>query len=155
MNGGQMDNGPDGTPGRIRYHWRRGWTLFSNTPIYNDGAGGDNCGYNLAAWLTGSGTVEYHGNTTGSIPFNTLTNNLNIANPTNTFKGTWNIVSGILLGSAPGSAGHKHDCHRRLATVRQRRAGDDLRHQQPETAISSFTGKCSCTSKRHVPKCVY
>jgi len=104
MNGGQIDNGPDATP--VGYVTMGGEVdIFSNAPIYNDGAGGDNCGYNLAAWLTGSGRVEYHGDTTGSIPFNVLTNNLNISNPTNTFKGTWNIVSGILLGSAPGALG--------------------------------------------------
>ena len=104
MTGGQIDNGPDGTP--VGFVTIGGEVdIISNTPVYNDGAGGDNCGYNLAAWLTGSGTIEYHGNTTGSIPFGTLTNNMNVANATNTFKGTWNVVSGILLGSAPGSLG--------------------------------------------------
>ena len=104
MNGGQIDNGPDGTP--VGYVTIGGEIdINTNAPIYNDGAGGDNCGYNLAAWLTGSGTVEYHGDTTGSIPFNALTNNLNISNATNTFKGTWNIVSGVLLGSATGALG--------------------------------------------------
>jgi len=104
MNGGQIDNGPDGTP--VGYVTIGGEIdINTNAPIYNDGAGGDNCGYNLTAWLTGSGTVEYHGDTTGSIPFNTLTNNLDISNPTNTFKGTWNIVSGVLLGSTSGTLG--------------------------------------------------
>jgi hypothetical protein len=104
MNGGQIDNGPDGTP--VGYVTIGGEVdIFSNAPIYNDGASGDNCGYNLTAWLTGSGTVEYHGDVAGSVPFNTLTNNLNISNPTNTFKGTWNVASGILLGSAANSLG--------------------------------------------------
>jgi hypothetical protein len=107
MNGGQIDNAPDGSPlflvgdmtlaGEV--------DIFSNAPIYNDGAGGDNLGIKVTAWLTGGGSVEYHGDTTGSIPFSSLTNNLNIANATNTFTGAWKIVSGILLGSAPGSLG--------------------------------------------------
>ncbi|HXI69920.1 MAG TPA: immunoglobulin domain-containing protein [Verrucomicrobiae bacterium] len=104
MNGGQIDNGPDGTP--VGYITIGGEVdILSNTPVYNDGTGGDNCGYNITALLTGNGTVEYHGDTTGSIPFSALTNNLNIANAANTFRGTWNVVSGILLGSAPGSLG--------------------------------------------------
>ena len=49
--------------------------------------------------------MNINGDTAGSVPFNTLTNNLNISNTTNTFKGTWNIASGILLGSAASSLG--------------------------------------------------
>ncbi len=104
MNGGQIDNAPDGT--FVGYVTIGGEVdINSNAPIYNDGAGGDNAGVYLSAWLTGSGSLEFHGDLAGTIPFLTLTNNLNIANPTNTFRGTWNIVSGILLGSAPGSLG--------------------------------------------------
>jgi hypothetical protein len=104
MNGGQIDNGPDGTP--VGYAIIGGEVdINSNTPVYNDGTGGDNCGYNMAALLTGSGTVEYHGDAAGSILFSALTNNMNIANVANTFKGTWNVASGILLGSAASSLG--------------------------------------------------
>jgi len=104
MKGGQIDNGPDGAP--AGYITIAGQVdIVSNTPVYNDGTSGDNCGYAITAWLTGSGTFEYHGDAAGSIPFNTLTNNLNINCPTNTFNGRWNIVSGILLGSASGALG--------------------------------------------------
>ncbi|HEY4414106.1 MAG TPA: immunoglobulin domain-containing protein [Verrucomicrobiae bacterium] len=104
MNGGQIDNAPDGTySGYVTLGGEV--DIISNTPVYNDGAGGDNAGLYLPAWLTGSGTVEFHGDLAGTIPFIALTNNLNVANPTNTFNGAWHIVSGILLGSAPGSLG--------------------------------------------------
>ena len=105
MNGGQIDIAPD--PVYVGYTTIGGeMDVLSNTPIYNDnGALADNDGIYLTAWLTGGGTVEYHGDTGGTIAFNNLTNNLNVACTTNTFHGTWNIVSGILLGSAPGSLG--------------------------------------------------
>jgi hypothetical protein len=104
MNGGQIDNAPDGT--YVGYVTLGGeMDINTNAPIYNDGATGDNAGLDITAWLTGSSTIEYHGDTVGSVPFNTLTNNLNIANTTNAFTGTWNIVSGVLLGSASGSLG--------------------------------------------------
>jgi hypothetical protein len=104
MNGGQINLGPDGPyAGYITIGGEL--DLLANTPIYNNDAQGDNVGLYISAWLTGNGTVEHHADTTGSIPFNSLTNNLNIACATNTFTGTWNIASGILLGSAPGSLG--------------------------------------------------
>jgi len=104
MNGGQIDIAPDGTPaGNIILAGEM--DILTNAPIYNDGTGGDNLGVNLTAWLTGNGngSIEYHGDTAGSIPFNTLTNNLNITCTTNTFTGRWTVASGVLLASAPGS----------------------------------------------------
>jgi len=104
MNGGQIDVAPD--TAFVGYMTIGGeMDINANTPIYNDGANGDGAGVYLSAWLTGSSTFEYHGDTEGSIAFTNLTSNLNIANATNTFSGQWNIVSGILLGSAPGSLG--------------------------------------------------
>jgi hypothetical protein len=104
MNGGQIDIAPD--PVDVGYATIGGeMDVLTNAPIYNDSALGDNNGVYLSAWLTGGGTVEYHGNATSSIAFNNLTNNLNVTGTTNTFSGTWNIISGILLGSAPGSLG--------------------------------------------------
>ena len=104
MNGGQIDIAPDNA--YVGYMTIGGeMDINSNTPVYNDGTSGDGVGVYLSAWLTGSSTFEYHGDNAGSIAFTNFTSNLNIANATNSFTGSWNIVSGILLGSAPGSLG--------------------------------------------------
>jgi Concanavalin A-like lectin/glucanases superfamily/Immunoglobulin I-set domain len=104
MNGGQVDLAPDaGYTGTLTLGGEI--DILTNAPFYNDGTGGDGVGIYMSAYLNGSGSFEYHGNFAGSIPLNAATNNLNIANPTNNFSGVWNVVSGILLGSAPGSLG--------------------------------------------------
>jgi hypothetical protein len=104
MNGGQIDLAPDaGYTGFLTMGGEI--DILTNTPLYNDGTGGDNLGLYIGAFLAGGGTIEYHGDAQGSVLFNTLTNNLNIAGATNSFSGSWNVVSGILLGSAPGSLG--------------------------------------------------
>jgi hypothetical protein len=104
MNGGQIDMAPDNV---YVENLTLGGTInvLNNAPIYNDGVNGDNSGLYVPALLSGDGTIEYHGNTTGSIALNNLTNGLNIASPDNTFAGQWNIVSGALLGSAPNALG--------------------------------------------------
>jgi hypothetical protein len=104
MNGGQIDLAPDaGYTGFLTLGGEI--DVLANAPLYNDGTGGDGIGLYVSAYLNGGGSIEYHGNTAGSVLLNAATNNLNIANPTNTFTGVWNVVSGILLGSAPNSLG--------------------------------------------------
>jgi hypothetical protein len=97
MNGGQLDTGNDGTVivgGEI--------DVVTNAPFYNDG--GNDRGYLINALLTGNASIEYHGyNQSAFMP--AYTNCLNIACPTNTYSGTWNVVIGTLLGSAPNSLG--------------------------------------------------
>jgi hypothetical protein len=100
MNGGQLDVGNDGGPlilnGRM--------DILANTPINNDAA--TDRGYVINSFLTGGGGIEYHGyNNTFQTNFVT---GLNIAGTSNTFSGTWNVVAGILLGTAPGALGTNH-----------------------------------------------
>ncbi len=97
MNGGQLDAGNDGLlllGGRI--------DVLTNAPVNNDS--GNDRGYMIDAWLTGAGSIEYHGYT-GTIFQPGYRNPLNIAGTSNTFSGKWNIVQGVLLGSAPNSLG--------------------------------------------------
>jgi hypothetical protein len=97
MNGGQLDAGNDGLlllGGRI--------DVLTNAPISNDG--GNDRGYMIDAWLTGTGTIEYHGYTGANFQSG-YRNPLNIAGTSNTFSGRWNIVQGVLLGSAPNCLG--------------------------------------------------
>jgi hypothetical protein len=104
MNGGQIDLAPDaGYAGTLTLSGEI--DILTNAPLYNDGTGGDGVGLYVNAYLSGNGSFEYHGNFAGSVPLSAATNNLNIAGTTNTFSGVWNAVSGILLGSAPGSLG--------------------------------------------------
>lgn len=97
MNGGQLDAGNDGIlviGGRI--------DILKNTPINNDG--GNDRGYRIEAWLTGTNNIEFHGYTGASFQ-SAYRNPLNIAGTSNTFSGKWTVVQGVLLGSAPGSLG--------------------------------------------------
>jgi hypothetical protein len=96
MNGGQLDAGSGGLiiiGGEM--------DILTNTPIYVDSGGDATRPYQIDAWLTGTGTVEYHAFANNS--FNT--EDLNITGTSNTFSGTWNIVQGALLGSAPNALG--------------------------------------------------
>ncbi len=97
MNGGQLDVGNDGVVyigGEI--------DVMTNAPINNDG--GNDRGYRIDAWLTGTGTIEYHGSTQTSF-MTTYSNNLNIACSSNTFSGKWNVVNGTLLGTGSNALG--------------------------------------------------
>jgi hypothetical protein len=97
MNGGQLD------PTNPNILILEGQVdIRANTPIYNDTAA--DRGLQLNSWLTGDGTIEYHAyNLTTLNPG--FIYNLNITGTSNTFSGKWNIVLGVLLGSAPGSLG--------------------------------------------------
>ena len=96
MSGGQLDLGNDGTvivAGEI--------DIEANTP-FNDNATTDR-GYVIAAWLTGHGSIEYHGYQSGFQAG--YVNNLNIAGTSNTYSGTWNVVAGTLLGTGLNALG--------------------------------------------------
>ena len=96
MNGGQLDLGNDGVcivGGVIE--------CLSNSIFYSDSA--DDRGYIINAQLTGSTSIQYFGDS-GAYPPG-YTNNLEIAGTNNTFNGTWDIVAGMLLGSASNGLG--------------------------------------------------
>ena len=97
LNGGQIDSGNDGLiiiQGEI--------DVATNSTIYNDNV--NDRGYRIDSFLTGTGTIEFHGyNQTTFQPSNIL--NLNISGTSNTFSGKWNIVIGTLLGTGPNSLG--------------------------------------------------
>lgn len=97
MNGGQLDSGNNDVcviQGRM--------DVLANTPIYADSGAGQDRGWRIEAWLTGNGSIEFRNATAN------FTANLDIAGTSNTFSGTWNVVRGVLLGSAPGSLGTNH-----------------------------------------------
>jgi hypothetical protein len=94
MNGGQLDTGDNGLIailGRM--------DILANTPIYADSGAGQDRPWRIDAWLTGTGTIEYHAFN------NSFAANLNITGSSNTFSGKWNVVQGVLLGSGPNSLG--------------------------------------------------
>jgi hypothetical protein len=73
--------------------------IMANTPIYADSAAGQDRPWQIDAWLTGTGSIEYQAFNAG------FTGNLNITGTSNTFSGVWNIVQGCLLGSGLNSLG--------------------------------------------------
>jgi hypothetical protein len=94
MNGGQLDNGDNGViviQGEM--------DILANTPVYVDQSAGQDRAYQIDAFLTGSAPIELHQFSTG------FTANFNITCPTNTFSGNWNVVQGVLLGSAVNCLG--------------------------------------------------
>ena len=94
MRGGQLDSGDNGPiiiTGQV--------DILANTPIYVDNAAGQDRPFQIDAWLTGNGSVEYHAFDT------TVTGDLNITGTSNTYSGTWNVVQGPLLGSGTNSLG--------------------------------------------------
>ena len=96
MNGGQLDAGNDGMlilNGEI--------DILTNAPINNDS--GNDRGYLINSWLTGNGSIEYHGY--AATYQSNYVNNLNIAGTSNTFSGFWNVVTGVLLGTKPNCLG--------------------------------------------------
>jgi hypothetical protein len=97
MNGGQLDNGDNG-----RLIIAGEMDILTNTPIYIDSSAANSTrAFQIDAWLTGNGSIEYHSFANNA--FNT--EDLNITGTSNTFSGTWNIVQGALLGSAPNALG--------------------------------------------------
>ena len=73
--------------------------IAANTAIYVDSTAHSSRPYQIDAWLTGNGSIEYHDFAAPN------TGGLNITCPTNAFTGTWNIVQGPLLGAGTNSLG--------------------------------------------------
>jgi hypothetical protein len=96
LNGGQLDNGDDGTivlQGEI--------DVGTNSAIYVDTAATVDRAIQIDAWLTGSGDLVWSQRAASfSGP------DLNITGTSNTFSGRWNVLQGTLLGSGANSLGH-------------------------------------------------
>jgi hypothetical protein len=96
MAGGQWDNGNASTLDVIQGNI----DIVSNTPIYADDSSSTGLRpFQVDAYLFGNGSIEYHDSDA------TLAGGLNITCPTNKFTGTWNIVTGALLGSGSNCLG--------------------------------------------------
>ncbi|HUS35725.1 MAG TPA: Ig-like domain-containing protein, partial [Verrucomicrobiae bacterium] len=97
LNGGQLDVGNDGTvviAGRV--------DVAKKSSLSVNAAA--NRGYRIDAQLTGTNEIEVHLSSTAAFS-DIEAHNLNIASTNNPFSGTWNIVTGTLLGTAPGALG--------------------------------------------------
>ena len=95
MNGGQFDFCAAGLT------LSGNMTVLRNTPMYADS--GNDIGGQIAAWLAGAGSIEYHGYNSNFQ--SAYVNPLNISGPTNSYTGTWNVVSGVLLGTGANALG--------------------------------------------------
>ena len=95
LNGGQLDNGDNGTV-VVQGHLE----VAGTSAIYVDSGAGTDRGVQIDSWLTGSGNLLWHqfGTSLGGFC-------LNITGSTNTFSGKWTVDQGVLLGSGPGSLG--------------------------------------------------
>jgi hypothetical protein len=102
MNGGQLNNGQDGSSVTIAGEM----DILTNTPIFepNDSGTGDR-GFRIDSWLTGNGTIEVHLHAPGTLLGHDYTQPLNVTGASNTFSGQWNIVTGVVLGSGANSLG--------------------------------------------------
>ncbi|HEX3801022.1 MAG TPA: LamG-like jellyroll fold domain-containing protein [Verrucomicrobiae bacterium] len=105
--GGQLDNSGNNT-GNANAGQSLGMLtingqvdILANTTIYSDSGvrGGSLRAINIGAYLTGNGTIQYSAFDTS------LTNDLDISGPTNSFSGQWNVLQGALLGSTQNSLG--------------------------------------------------
>jgi autotransporter-associated beta strand protein len=98
--------------GQIFSFMNSGWTVtlagevevLANTPIF---AAEDTAArtIHLSAKLTGNGNVEYRGYTGGGTFQPAWVSSLNVSGAANTYGGTWNVIIGTLVGSAPGALG--------------------------------------------------
>jgi hypothetical protein len=94
VNGGRFDLGNAGVvdlQGEI--------DILSNAVFYVDTGGGAGRSWQIDAFLTGSASIEYHSFDAS------LTDDMNVTCPTNTYSGTWNVVQGVLLGTGANSLG--------------------------------------------------
>jgi autotransporter-associated beta strand protein len=98
--------------GQIFSFMNSGWTVtlagevevLANTPFF---AAEDTAArtIHLSAKLTGNGNVEYRGYTGGGNFQPAWVSSLNVSGAANTYSGTWNVIIGTLVGSAPGALG--------------------------------------------------
>jgi hypothetical protein len=105
MNGGQLDAGADAGNNINMVIIGGEIDILGNTAFNGDG--GNDRGFRVDAFLTGTNNIEYHAYNPATFQSN-FVNNLNIACPTNTFSGTWTVVAGTLLGTAPNALGTNH-----------------------------------------------
>lgn len=96
LNGGQLDTGNDGLL------TLNGQIDVPTNSSFNNNSSNDR-GFLLAAWLTGSGNIEYHAYQAVYNP--AYINGLVVAGTSNTFSGKWNVAVGNLIGVAPGALG--------------------------------------------------
>jgi autotransporter-associated beta strand protein len=77
--------------------------IIANTPVAGLSATGGRS-FTIGSQITGNGNVDYIGwpNTTFQAGVVTA---LNIAGTNNPYTGTWNVIAGTLVGSAPGALG--------------------------------------------------
>ena len=97
LNGGQLDMGNDGTVvigGKI--------TVAADSNLYNDGT--NDRGMQIDAQLTGAAALTWVENANFTY-VSTYVHSLNITGTSNTFTGKWNVSTGPLLGTSPGSLG--------------------------------------------------
>lgn len=119
--------------------------VISNTPIF---AADDTSSRSIRveAKLTGNGTVEYRAYSGATfIPANVAS--LNIAGTNNTYTGTWNVVLGTLVGSAPGSLGTN------TITVGAQGALQTTYHINNPNGAFILNGRCNLT-RNHTFKTV-
>jgi hypothetical protein len=103
MTGGEIDMADDG--GQILMGEM---DVNASTPIYNDSVASTDRYLEINSFLTGNGAIQYWGYlpSAGVTQFElTYTNDLNITGTSNTYSGSWEVVWGILMGSAPNSLG--------------------------------------------------
>jgi len=99
LNGGQLNIG-DNTTVNIQGQV----TVTNNSILYAGGTGATNQSFQIDAFLTGSGTLEYFGlNTTNKTDL--VNSVVDITGNTNTFTGTWDIEQGPLVGNGVNSLG--------------------------------------------------
>ncbi|HEX3800332.1 MAG TPA: immunoglobulin domain-containing protein [Verrucomicrobiae bacterium] len=94
MNGGQIDNGDNGTAivgGEM--------DILASTAIYTDSTAGVDRPIQIDSFLTGTGTITYQAFDA------TFQGNLNVTCSSNTYSGQWNVLQGVLLGSGANSLG--------------------------------------------------
>jgi len=74
--------------------------VSNNSTIYVDSSAGADRGYQIDAWLTGSGNLFWHESSGGLGG-----TNLQITCATNTFTGQWIVDQGALVGGGVNSLG--------------------------------------------------
>ena len=97
LNGGQLNIGDNTTiviQGQV--------TAATNSILYNSG-NGVNETFQIDAYLTGNGGIQFYNYNATNL--DTVNSVLDITGTTNTFKGTWDIEMGVLVGNGNNSLG--------------------------------------------------
>jgi hypothetical protein len=100
MSGGSIGNGINSAGNAVI----GGWVDVVSNAIFSAGNTGSGGSIQIAAQLTGNGSIEYHAyNSSAFQP--TWACDLNVSGGNNTYSGTWNVVLGTLVGSGSGALG--------------------------------------------------